>query len=127
LNDPDGAIMRTVLTLLFMLGANVPSLAQEAPAAYLADPAVYKVVAEGPSLRMTLNVLPPGQRDKFHSHKATAAYYLSDCNVRIHTPDGKFVERSIKAGTANVGGAVISHSVENIGQSDCRVIVTEPK
>ena len=120
-------IMRIVAALLSAFGLSAAALAQEAPPPYLADPAVYKVVAEGPSLRMTLNVLPPGQRDKFHSHTATAAYYLSDCKVRVHTPDGKFVERAIKAGTANVGGTVASHSVENIGQSECRVIVTEPK
>jgi quercetin dioxygenase-like cupin family protein len=122
-----GNLMRNVTALLLALGVGAPAMAQEAPPPHLADPNVYKVVAEGPTLRMTLNVLPPGQRDNFHSHKATAAYYLADCHVRIHTPDGKSVERSIKAGTANVGGAVMSHSVENIGQSECRVIVTEPK
>jgi hypothetical protein len=116
------------LFVWFFLGLGAaPLAAQDAPPPYLADPSVYTVVAEGPTLRMTLNVLPSGQRDKFHSHKATAAYYFSDCHVRAHTPDGKFVERMIKAGTYSVGGAVSSHSVENIGQTKCRTLVTEPK
>jgi mannose-6-phosphate isomerase-like protein (cupin superfamily) len=112
-----------IFTLIFVS----PGYAQNAPPPHMADPDVYTVVADGKSLRMTLNMLKPGQRDKFHSHKETAAYYISDCNVRVHTPDGRFVERNIKAGTASTGGAVSSHSIENIGQSECRVIVTEPK
>ena len=120
-------MMRMVWAAAFASIGGGMAFAQDAPPPYLADPEVYSVVAEGPTMRMVMNVLKPGQRDKFHSHKATAAYYLSDCNVRVHTPDGKFVERAIKMGTANVGGAVASHSIENIGQADCRVIVTEPK
>ena len=115
------------LAFFLILAANVASHGQEAPPPYIADPDVYKIVAEGPTLRMTLNVLKPGQRDKFHSHKETAAYYISECHVRVHTPDGQNVERTIKAGTTAVGGSVSSHSVENIGSTECRVIVTEPK
>jgi quercetin dioxygenase-like cupin family protein len=115
------------VAVFFLAGGHSGVSAQDAPPPYVADPEVYKVVAEGPTLRMTMNFLKPGQRDKFHSHTATAAYYLTDCTARIHTPDGKFIERTIKAGTASIGGAVASHSVENIGQTDCRVVLTEPK
>ena len=119
--------MRLVAALAVLLMSSEGAWAQEAPPPYLADPEVYKVVAEGATLRMTMNILKPGQRDKYHSHKETAAYYIADCHVRVYTPDGKFIERTIKAGTTSVGGAVVSHSVENIGQTECRVIVTEPK
>jgi hypothetical protein len=45
------------------------------------------------------------ERHQFHSHAASAVYYLTDCNTRSRAPDGKGRENVNKAGTARVLGA----------------------
>jgi hypothetical protein len=101
---------------------------QAVPQSFAASPDVYKVIAENEQYRMILATWKPGQRDDWHSHGPTVGgYFLTDCHLRAHTPDGKNVENQRNAGFASVSGRVASHSVENIGSSECRVILFEPK
>jgi len=101
---------------------------QAVPQSFAASPDVYKVIAENEQYRMILATWKPGQRDAWHSHGPTVGnYFLTDCHLRAHTPDGKSVENQRNAGFASVSGRVASHSVENIGSSECRVILFEPK
>jgi hypothetical protein len=44
----------------------------------------------------------PGQRDQWHSHPALGVYFLTDCEPRVYTPDGQFVDTSRKGGVAGV-------------------------
>ena len=119
-----------VVALLILAGGAMPTIAvaDEAPDAVTASPDVYKVIAENDSLRMVAATWKPGQRDMMHSHPAIGIYILSDCQkMRVHYADGTSKDWSAKSGTAGANVSVTSHAIENIGDTECRLIFFEPK
>lgn len=112
----------------FAFLASTASLAQRAPRSFEASPDIYKVVAEDAKFRLIEVTWKPGQRDNWHSHGAfTAVYNLTDCTTRARTPDGNVTESSRNAGEARFGIQSPSHSVENVGSKDCKILIFEPK
>lgn len=106
------------------------AVAADVPSATEASPDVYKVLSETPELRVVEATWAPGQRDVFHSHPGIrASYYVNDCKLRIFTPDGKQREGFPKRGKSRTfsGKPVKSHSVQNIGDTVCKVIIVEMK
>lgn len=99
--------------------------AADAPRSHVASPDVYQVVAQDEKTRMVLMTLKPGQRDNWHSHPATASYFLTDCDVRVYTPEGNYSDRFRKEGFAYLAGPVPSHSFENRGSAECRMLIVE--
>jgi beta-alanine degradation protein BauB len=67
----------------------------------------------------------PGQRDAWHSHPATAVYFLTDCVARVYSPDDKFVDVTPKVGNAVLQAPIASHSFENRSNAECRSIIFE--
>ncbi len=117
-----------ILFLVFISAPVSTVVAQDAPPSYVVSPDIYQVIAENDRMRMIMATWKPGQRDQFHSHPAVAAYFLTDCELRSYTPDGKFsASRPRTAGTAGVQGAISSHSAENVGRSTCQAVFTELK
>lgn len=115
-----------------LMAALVPAMhgtvsAQTLPHSFVASPDVYKVIAENDQYRVIAVTWQPGQRDVWHSHPAAAVYNLTDCKMRNHSPDGKSREGESKAGAARVNPPVLSHSLENIGPTECKLIMFEPK
>jgi hypothetical protein len=105
-----------------------PALAQNAPPSYIAAPDVYKLVSENEQFRVILATWKPGQRDAWHSHLGPSAVYrLTDCSNRAHTPDGKVGGRSGKRGDVAFNAVIPSHSLENIGTTECQVVIVERK
>lgn len=99
-----------------------------APPTYEADPSVYKVIFENKYFRVIDGLRKKGQRDKWHSHPVPSViYFITDCDDRIYTPDGKTRESKHNAGAAIAGQIVKSHSTENIGDADCHQIFVERK
>ena len=118
------------VALLSLAGGGISTiaLAGEFPDAVTASPDVYKVIAENDSLRVVAATWQPGQRDNMHSHPAIGVYILSDCeNMRTHLADGSSRDWSVKSGNAGANNPVTSHSIENIGGTECRLIFFEPK
>lgn len=121
-------VLLSFTTIGCVLAAHHSVWAQAAPRSFLASPDVYKVIAENEQYRVIAATWKPKQRDNWHSHGAPAAgYNLTDCTVRLHTPDGKFTDIKSKAGDARVGAQVPSHSLENMGNAECKLILFEPK
>lgn len=102
------------------------AFAQELPRSFTASPDVYKVVAENAQFKVIEVTWKPGQRDKPHGHPASAVYYLSDCTLRLHAPDGSFRDVAPRAGHSVVQAPIPNHTVENRGSSDCRLVMFEP-
>src|ERR1039457_2064306 len=100
-NRQDARLMAGLLACAALLVVR-PASADDAPRSYVASPEVYKVIAENNKTRVILATWKPGQRDAWHSHPVTGVYFLTDCEARIHSPDGKFVDARPKAGTAVV-------------------------
>lgn len=130
MNNKAVCAVRFVIGSLFALaalGASGTAIAQTVPLSIVASPEIYKVIAENEQYRVIEVTWKPGQRDQFHSHPMNGGYFLTDCALRYYAPDGKFTDGERKAGRAFVQPAVPSHSLENIGQSVCKLIMFEPK
>ena len=101
--------------------------AQPGPLSFLASPEIYRIAAENEQYRIIVVSWKPGQRDAPHSHPEAGVYFLTDCSLRFFAPDGTSRDGSPKAGYAVVQQAIASHHVENIGATDCRLVMFEPK
>ena len=124
------AVRLAVVALLILAGGTISTtaVADEAPDAVTVSPDVYKVIAENDSVRVVAATWKPGQRDMMHSHPVIGIYILSDCQkMRVHHADGTSRDWSAKSGTAGANVPVTSHAMENIGDTECRIIYFEPK
>ncbi|WP_374666471.1 hypothetical protein [Ramlibacter sp.] len=108
------------------LGLAGGALAQDLPRSYVASPDIYKVIAQDAQFKVIAVTWKPGQKDIVHSHPANAVYYLTDCSLRIHAPDGTSREAQPRAGYAVVQRPIPGHVLENVGTADCRLIMFEP-
>lgn len=104
-----------------------PATAQAQPRSFEASPEIYKVIAQNADYKVVEATWKPGQKDQLHSHPAAAVYYLTDCTLRGTLADGKTGEGRPRAGTATVQAAIPGHTIENIGTTDCKLIMFEPK
>lgn len=117
-----------ILFALSSMGAETASHTQAVPRSFVASPDIYTVVAENEQFRIIAVTWKPGQRDNWHSHGSpTGVYNVTACTMRSHLPDGKTNEINRKAGDARFGTQPPSHSLENIGKEDCRLIIFETK
>lgn len=115
-----------LMSTWFALGPEVR--AQPVAPSYTADPAVYKLLSENEHFRVIMATWQPGQRDAWHAHAGVlTSYRLTDCTMKSHTPDGKSVERTGKAGSVSYNPVIASHSLENVGTTACRVLIVERK
>src|SRR6201996_2215231 len=120
---------RTVFALS-MAGLAIASAAraENAPPTFQADPSTYKVIFEDQNFRVIEATWKKGATDKPHSHSLPfVTYALDDCTVRIHNPDGTSRDLKNQTGVANTGPITVSHTAENIGNSDCRALLIERK
>lgn len=104
----------------------LPAGAQQNPRSFVASPDIYKVLAQNEQFKVISVTWRPGQKDVLHSHPANGVYYLTDCSLRIYAPDGSFRDAQPKAGYAAVQAEIPGHVLENIGASDCRLVMFEP-
>lgn len=118
---------RPLLAALALGAALAASVqAQPLPRSFDASPDIYKVIAQSDQFKVIAVTWKPGQKDVLHGHPANAVYYLTDCSLRIHAPDGSTREGQPKAGMAIVQPPIPGHVLENIGNADCRLIMFEP-
>ena len=115
----------TLASGLCLLSAT--ALAQTVPLSITASPEIYKVVAENAKFRVISVTWAPGQKDAMHSHPDSAVYVLTVCSLRYTLPDGATRVGSPPAGLAVVQAPIEAHAVENVGKSDCKLIMFEPK
>lgn len=125
--------MWTIRALPRMLAASVAALlassvvqAQEPPRSFVASPDIYKVLAQNEQFKVIAVTWQPGQKDVLHSHPASAVYYLTDCSIRVHQPDGSYRDFQPPAGYAVVQAPIAAHMLENIGATECRIVMFEP-
>ncbi|HEX9137336.1 MAG TPA: hypothetical protein VF905_10390 [Nitrospirota bacterium] len=115
------------VSLAFAIGAG-PVVAEDVAPSYKASPDVYKVITENEHFRVIMATWKPGQRDKMHSHEGPlVGYRLTDCNLKVYNPDGSAKAREAKRGEALFNPVIAAHSVENVGSSDCQLVIVEKK
>jgi quercetin dioxygenase-like cupin family protein len=120
------ALARAFAAALAGLAMVVVTQAQQAPRSFVASPDVYKVIAQNDQYKVIAVTWQPGQKDVLHSHPASAVYYLTDCSVRVHAADGSSRDFQPRVGFAVVQTPIQAHVLENIGTSECRIVMFEP-
>ena len=108
-------------------GEKGESLAPVVQRDFVASPDVYAVTKENDQYRIVQGTWKPRQRDQFHSHPNMLWVWVTDCSFRIHFPGGTSQDRLVKAGESGFQEAVASHSLENLGNSDCTIVMFESK
>jgi hypothetical protein len=104
------------------------AFAQSSPATYQADPSVYKVIFEDENFRVIAASWAKGARDKDHAHPSpSVGYALTDCSLKVVAPDGKTRDINSKAGSAMAIPITQSHHAENVGTSECQLLLVERK
>ena len=84
------------------------------------------VVLDNAHVRVIRVVAKPGEKVAMHSHPATIVYSLTGGKSKFTFADGKTEERELKAGQA-IWSDADTHSNENIGTTETRVLVIELK
>jgi hypothetical protein len=117
-----------ILSLAALLFVAVSARAQDAPPTFQADPDVYKVIFEDQNFRVIAATWKKGVHDKAHSHPVpSVSYAVTDCMLRLYSSDGKTRDVTPKAGTSMAVPLTPSHSAENVGASDCQLVLVERK
>ena len=100
-----------------------PAAAQDAPTA---NPATVRVTFENDRVRILESALPPGAKEKIHSHPACVVHFIEGGKARNHAPDGTTTDSEIKAGVT-VYRDPVTHWTENIGTTTIRLVLVELK
>jgi quercetin dioxygenase-like cupin family protein len=114
---------RILFTLLFVLGAALPALAQDATKV---DSKHYKVEFENSRVRIVRVHYGPHEKSVMHTHPDAVAIFQTDGRVKFTFPNGKTEERDMKAGTSLYTPAT-RHLPENLSDGDMEVILVEMK
>jgi quercetin dioxygenase-like cupin family protein len=127
---------KLLLLLLLSLAACGPLLMAATGAAQSSldpalDPAVVNaemehVKLENSQVRVIEGVLPPGAKEKMHSHPAFVTYVIAGGRIRNNFADGKVVEAELKTGDV-LYREPQTHWVENIGTTTLHFLVMELK
>ena len=120
-------IVPSVLFAVAALGVAGTSTAQVVAPDFNASPDVYKVRAENDQYRLVEGTWKPGQQDQFHSHPWMLWYWVTGCSVTAHFPDGTTRNFTVAAGEAGVQEPIASHPIENVGKSECKIVMFESK
>lgn len=93
------------------------------------DPAVVnqssiKVLFQNDSVRAMEAALPPGYREKMHTHPGYVTYVLDGGRVRLHMADGSTRDSEFKTGNVFYSDP-IKHWAENTGATTIRVLLVE--
>ena len=114
---------RILFTLLFVLVAALPALAQDATKV---DSKHYKVEFENSRVRIVRVHYGPHEKSVMHTHPDAVAIFQTDGRVKFTFPNGKTEERDMKAGTSLYTPAT-RHLPENLSDNDMEVILVEMK
>lgn len=89
-------------------------------------PDMHKLLLDNDNVRVYEFHAKPGTKLAMHSHPNHIVYSLNAGTLKFTMPDGKTNEVEITPGTAKWVDAT-THSVENTGKSDLKVIAIELK
>ena len=115
------AVCAVTLMFVFLASAAVPA---QDPAVVLAD--TVKVKFENERVRVMEASIPPGHKEKMHSHPAYVIYVISGGKVRNHAVDGTTTDSTYNTGDVHYREP-LTHWAENIGTTTLHLILVELK
>jgi predicted ester cyclase/quercetin dioxygenase-like cupin family protein len=92
-----------------------------------ASPANFKLLLENEHVRVLEYTLKAGEKDTPHTHPAKSSYVVSGGKIKVFLENGETLLFDEKANTANWSNYIGKHSVENIGNTTMKIILTEIK
>ena len=117
----------------FIICAVIGAISFIGPASFVRaqDPAVVqsstvKLKFENEKVRVLEAKLPPGVKEKVHSHPAYVIYVMAGGKVRNYASDGKITEAELKTGDV-LYREPLTHAAENIGTTTLHMILVEMK
>lgn len=87
----------------------------------------FKLLLENEHIRMLEYTLNPGEKDTLHTHPAKSSYVVSGGKIKVILESGETLFFDEKTGTADWSDYIGKHSVENIGNTTVKIILTEIK
>ena len=88
------------------------------------NPSSLRVLLENDSVRVMEAVLPPGLKEKNHTHPPYAMYILNGGTVRMHFPDGSTRDAQFNSGEARFTDKV-THWAENTGDKPAIIVAVD--
>lgn len=122
-----------LLVLVFLLGLVLTGCgerretASDQMDALTASPDNFKLLLENENVRVLEYVLKPGEKDIWHTHPPKSSYVVSGGKIKIHLENGETHVVNEQAGTASWMKALGKHYVENVGDSEIKIVLTEVK
>lgn len=89
------------------------------------NPGIHKVLIDDESVRVYEVTFAPGQKMAMHSHPRHVVYALTGGTITL-TANGKSEAVTLNAGDA-VNLEAVSHSTENTGSTEVKLVVVEIK
>ena len=90
------------------------------------SPENYKLLLDNDHVRVLQMTLKAGESDVTHSHRNETVYFESGGKVVVHLPDGGTAELEPPDGFV-MWHEAWTHRVQNVGTTDIRAIIVEPK
>jgi beta-alanine degradation protein BauB len=109
----------TVIAAAWMMAAGGKAVAADKTP----PPAVLKVLLENEKVQVVEAQFKPGAVNKMQDRLPRVVYYVTDAHFKVSSPDGKTVERHLKAGSV-AWRPQDTTEVVNAGKKDVRLIIT---
>lgn len=116
-----------IATVLFAAPLLVSAPSAEAQDSMVVAPQFHKVLIDNDKVRVLEVTLKPGDKIPMHSHPGGyVSISMTGSKARFVTADGKSADREMKANEP-VWSDAVTHTAENIGTTETKVIVVELK
>jgi quercetin dioxygenase-like cupin family protein len=86
-----------------------------------------RVLMENEHVRVVEYAVKPGEKDVWHTHPPRSSYVVSGGKVKVYSENGEPKVSEVKTGASSWAGQGAKHYVENIGDTDIKIILTEIK
>jgi len=86
-----------------------------------------RVLLENEHVRVVEYAVKPGEKDVWHTHPPRSSYVVSGGKVKVYSENGEPKISEVKTGASSWAGQGAKHYVENIGDTDIKIILTEIK
>ena len=86
-----------------------------------------RVLTENEHVRVVEYSVKPGEKDVWHTHPPRSSYVVSGGKVRLYSENGEPKISEVKTGASSWAGKGAKHYVENVGNTDIKIILTEIK
>ena len=86
-----------------------------------------RVLMENEQVRIVEYFIKPGDKDVWHTHPPRSSYVVAGGKVKVYTENAEPKISEVKTGTSSWADQGAKHYVENVGETDIKIILTEIK